>query len=172
MSYIQTYLGGKLDLLEPHVDDVQIEEIAHALSLQCRFNGHCKTFYSVAEHSVRVSWHVPQQDRLWGLLHDAAEAYIGDAVRPLKAELPRFRSIEYDIMVVVAAHFGLDWPMPGSVKAADDRLVVTECRDLMARPPFDWGIDAVPIEQQIEPWAPRSAELRFLRRFTELKWPS
>jgi len=81
---IGLFSGGTFDILNPRAEDVRIEDIAHALSQQCRFTGHTKTFYSVAQHSVLASTLVAAPDELWALLHDASEAYMGDMNRPLK----------------------------------------------------------------------------------------
>lgn len=89
MTWIQTYTGKAFDLLadSTHVADVCLDDIAHALSNTCRFNGHVREFYSVAEHSVHVASLVPEEFRRAALLHDAAEAYCGDVVSPLKIAL-------------------------------------------------------------------------------------
>jgi uncharacterized protein len=83
-DWIQTYTGKQFWPLSPLPEDIVIEDIAHALSMQCRFGGHVRTFYSVAQHSVHVSLLVEPQYALWGLLHDAAEAYLVDLPRPIK----------------------------------------------------------------------------------------
>ncbi|MEM4379972.1 MAG: hypothetical protein QXL01_04720, partial [Thermoplasmatales archaeon] len=80
--WIETYSGKKFDYLAQ--SELDIEDIAHALSNLCRFNGHTRVFYSVAEHSVNVSSMVPPELKIAALLHDAAEAYIGDVPSPLK----------------------------------------------------------------------------------------
>lgn len=86
MSWIQTFTGKKVFPFAMTPDQVCIEDIAHALALKCRFTGHCKRFYSIAEHSVRVSWLVRPEVQLAALLHDAAEAYLPDFARPLKGK--------------------------------------------------------------------------------------
>ncbi len=171
MSWIQTYLGRQFWPLAPRGEDVDIRDIAHSLSLQCRFNGHCSEFYSVADHSVRVAEQLPHNLALWGLLHDAAEAYLGDLTRPLKRqEAARwFNEAEDRLLRVIAASFGLPWPMPAQVRQADDVLLVTEARDLMVTPPADWSIAAEPLPERIQPLAPAVAEERFLVRFENLK---
>ena len=154
--------------MEPTAGEVYIEDIAHALSLLCRFNGHCLRFYSVAEHSVRVSRALDGKAALWGLLHDAGEAYVGDVPRPAKRLLPRFDEIEDRILRVVLTKYGLEWPAPDSVWRADDQLLVTEARDLMSAAPEPWGIDATPLAEPIVPWSPEEAKRAFLARFVEL----
>lgn len=82
--WIQTFTGKQFWPLAPKASDVCIEDIAHALSLKCRFGGHVKKFYSVAEHCVRVMKILKPADQLWGLMHDAAEAYLPDIAAPIK----------------------------------------------------------------------------------------
>lgn len=165
MSWIQTYTGRKFYPLEAQEGDLDLIDIAHSLSLLCRFNGHSRVFYSVAEHSVRVSWALPDALSLWGLLHDAAEAYLSDLPRPIKAEMPFFVDSEQRLMRLIARHFGLEWPMPAEVALADTRLLVTEARDLMAPAPEPWNLGVPPLEQIIEPWNPAEAEQAYLDRF-------
>lgn len=168
MSWIQTYSARPFYPVNPRPDDVYIEDIAHSLSLQCRFNGHCHHFYSVAEHSVRVADILPVDLQLWGLLHDAAEAYVSDLPRPIKVHLPEYQRAEEVVLCAVAEKFGLSWPMPERVREADDRLLVTEARDLMGPPPQSWGLSAEPLPETIEPRTPAQAEALFLKRFEEL----
>ena len=75
-GWIQTYTGRQFWPLDPRIEDIDIHDIAHALSHQCRYSGHCLRFYSVAEHSVLLSHHVAGEHMLWALLHDAWEAYL------------------------------------------------------------------------------------------------
>ncbi|MBI4701274.1 MAG: phosphohydrolase [Deltaproteobacteria bacterium] len=168
MSWIQTFTGKQFFPLDARRADIDERDVAHALSLQCRFNGHCRAFYSVAEHSVRVSQILPDPLALWGLMHDAAEAYLTDLPRPLKEQLPWFRQLEERLLGLIAERFELGWPMPEEVAQADDRLLATEARDLMAPAPAPWGLRAEPLAEQIQPWSPRRAERRFLARFARL----
>jgi len=168
MEWIQTAAGRKFYPLDPRAEDIDIEDIAHALSLNCRFNGHCRTFYSVAEHSVRVSRLLTGDEALWGLLHDASEAYLTDLPRPVKAQMPAFRDWEDKLEKIIIEHFGLNWPMPEAVKTADDRLLSTEARDLMAEPPEVWSWGAAVLEERIEPWTWEDAKRAFLARFEQL----
>lgn len=169
MCWIQTFTGRAFHPLSPRVEEVDIRDIAHALSMNCRFNGHCAYFYSVAEHSVRVSHQVGQGDALWGLLHDAAEAYLTDLPRPAKRALPVFSELEDKLLAVVLEAFGLTMPMPESVALADTLLLATEARDLMAPPPRSWELGTEPLPEIIRPWTPREAEARFLQRYEQLK---
>lgn len=86
-DWIQTFSGKKFFPLEPEKNEYDIHDIAHALSLKCRFGGHCQRFYSVAEHCVRVADIVAPESKLWALLHDAAEAYLPDVCQPIKGDV-------------------------------------------------------------------------------------
>ena len=170
-DWIQTYTGRQFFPLRPRVEDICIEDIAHALSNLCRFTGHVTKFYSVAEHSVRASFCCTQEDALWALLHDASEAYLVDVPRPLKyapvfGEL--YRAFEKQLMDAVCDRFGLPREMPASVKKADDRMLMTEARDLLDPKPIGWRIDAEPYGFTIEPWRPVAAEWTFLEVFYTL----
>ncbi|HEY3358692.1 MAG TPA: phosphohydrolase [Polyangia bacterium] len=168
-AWIETFTGRQFFPLEPRAADVDIADIAHSLALQCRFNGHCRTFYSVAEHSVRVSRLLPPELSLWGLLHDAAEAYVSDLPRPLKHTAPAFREAEDRLLAVIVAQYGLPWPMPEAVHHADEVMLATELRDLMAPPPAPWGLTAAALGETIVPLGPATAEQLFLVRFGELR---
>lgn len=82
--------GNRFDLLDPEASEFDIFDIAHGLANVCRYAGQCRSFYSVAEHSILVSEIVPSF-AFEALMHDAAEAFIGDITRPLKALLPEYR---------------------------------------------------------------------------------
>jgi uncharacterized protein len=177
-SFIETFMGEAFEPLHPNPDQIWIEDIAHSLSLQCRFNGHTKEFYSVAEHCVRVSWLLedweePTEVQLWGLLHDASEAYLTDIPSPLK-QLPAFeayRAAEEAVMWTVCNRFGLPWEEPEAVRFADQSMLATEARDLMPYVPEHWqsleGMAEASI--RITPWEPREAKRKFLNRFCELR---
>lgn len=169
MSWIQTFTGRRFTPRQPHPGDFDIRDVAHSLSLLCRFNGHCRPFYSVAEHSVRVSRVCAPEAALWGLLHDLGEAYIGDLPRPIKPMFPAFEEIEDRLLCTAAEAFGLPWPMPADVRRADDILLATEARDLMADPPEPWPLAELPLAERITPVGPEEAERLFLERFEQLK---
>lgn len=178
---MQTHSGAQFYPFDVRPGDFDIEDIAHALSNQCRFAGHTREFYSVAQHSVLVSNEV---ERLFGkshpmcvewsllaLLHDAPEAYIGDLVRPIKetAAMAPYRLLDHEIGTVLAEQFKLDnsstaW---GVVKACDDLLLAWEARDLMGDPEWAQAMPSPPPEK-IEPWTMTLGRAVFLSRFSEL----
>lgn len=131
---LRTYTGKDISPLAVTIDDINIEDIAHGLALTCRFSGQCSVFFSVAQHSLMVSELVPPEDALWGLLHDASEAYLGDVPRPLKGYLDRYRNIETMFMATIADKYGLSWPIPESVHHVDQQVLSTELACLIARP--------------------------------------
>jgi len=169
-DWMQTYSGGVFWPLEPQPEDVEILDIAHALSNLCRYAGHTRCFYSVAHHSVLVSRIVPPKDAVWGLMHDAAEAYCIDLPRPIKhsPEAEGYRNIENRIMAAICRRFEMDPRQPDSVEEADLVMLATERRDLMAPPPRPWRRDGTPLVERIEPWSPLQAEIAFLSRAMEL----
>lgn len=164
-NWFQTMSGAQYWPLDPDPEDVRLDDIAHGLAYQCRFNGHVRDFYSIAQHSVLVSEIVPPEHAMWGLMHDAAEAYIGDMIRPLKLHMPQYREIEALNMRAICERFGLDAVEPPEVKAADNVLLMTERRDLLAKPPKPWTERAEPAKWRIVPWPPRYARDQFLARF-------
>jgi hypothetical protein len=105
---ITTYSGRRVDLLAPTADDVDFVDIAHALSMVCRFGGHCGRFLSVAEHCLLVSALLPPRLALVGLLHDAHEAYLGDVVTPLKRVLPGYVEIARRWDEAISEKFNVD----------------------------------------------------------------
>ena len=175
-DWILTYTGRQFCLGDPRPEDVDIEDIAHALSLICRFTGHCLRFYSVAEHSLLVVRNLPKKCQAWGLLHDAAEAYVNDLARPLKtsARLSDYRLIEDRILYVVLGRFGLQprglpgaW-IPPEVKQADLRALATERRDLMNPSGPEWNLGVEPYEQVISTTDQYGIKTAFLAQAREL----
>ena len=170
-DWIQTFRGRQFWPLAPRAGEVFLDDIAHHLAHQCRFTGAVRVFYSVAQHSVLVSLQAPVgADPLWGLLHDAAEAYLVDVARPVKHSpaFATYREAEARLMGVICDRFGLPQEEPAWVKLADNALLMTERRDLMAPPPRPWSPGPAPLADLIEPWSPYLAEARFLARFAEL----
>lgn len=167
----QMFSGEQFDPLCADVDSIHIEDIAHALSLACRFGGHCRKFYSVAQHSVLCALHVPLKFKFEALMHDATEAYIGDMVKPLKVQMPEFNRVEARLWKVIADKYGLPDKLSKQVQAVDARALGAERRDLMDnRFHHRWrSLDGVrPWKDKIVPWTPEASEGRFLRLFNFL----
>ena len=177
---IVTYTGKVFDLLDPQPEMVCIEDIAHSLAYQCRYTGHPREFYSVAQHCVLMAEADLPGDPLVRLLHDAAEAYIGDIARPWKqllfidiAQRTLFRHFpvkewEARIQKVIGLALGVDLSYSAEVKAADNRMMATEIRDLMPKSDA-YGVDAEPFEQIIRPRRPEWVEQAFLAEYEHLK---
>lgn len=161
--------GNYFNLLAPDESEFTILDIAHALSNLCRFNGHTREFYSVAQHSVLVSQIVPFEDQMSGLMHDAAEALVGDMVRPFKNILPDYRVIEKSVEDAVLKRFDIS-TIPASVTHADLILLATERRDLLPHDDRQWALltGITPLDARIEPWTPTRAEFEFLNRYSFL----
>jgi len=173
-DWLQTFSGIRFWPLDPRPEEICIEDIAHALAMQCRFAGHSKQFYSIAEHSVHVSYLCDPGDELWGLLHDASEAYLCDLPRPIK-HLPvmgEYQAAEKRLQQAIAERYGLSSEMPGSVKLADNIMLSVEARELMAPLDPDWDRWLIPTSDLGivlgGTRSPAEAEAYFLARFREL----
>lgn len=170
-DWIMTYTGVHFYPLDCRQEEIRIEDIAHALACSNRFTGHTKTPYSIAHHSWLVSYYCDHKDALWGLLHDASEAYLHDIPRPLK-KLPlmnHYSLLESNLMQDICDKFGLGYGQPESVTIADNRALATEGRDLMPYDEtFSWSIYGRPFGEHITPWSWQIAEQKFLERFKEL----
>ena len=142
-NWMQTHGGRRFTPFAPTVSDIEIGDIAHSLSMQCRFNGHISEFYSVASHSCRVHDLCSREAKVWGLLHDAAEAYVSDIVSPLKAGLPDFRGVEATVEAAIIERFGisLNSDIIAEVKYWDMHCAFEEGERLLAKPEMleDWG---------------------------------
>jgi hypothetical protein len=171
-DWIQTYTGKQYWPTDPRPEDVDIRDIAHALSMLCRFGGHCLRFYSVAEHSVHIArWLFPRYGAhvaLCGLMHDATEAYVTDVPRPLKPFLMGYKQIERDNWLAIAGSFGLPAKLPPIVREADTRALSEEARQNMAACVAEWSAVAEPLGFTLEYWDTEQAELEFLAEFHEL----
>lgn len=167
-NWMQTFTGRQFWPLDPRADEVFIEDIAHALSLACRFGGHCERFYSVAEHSYLASYIVPPEDALVALLHDASEAYVVDIPRPLKPYLAGYKDIETRVWLAIAERFGVSPDMPASVKIADNAMLLAEAEQIMKPHPAPWSVPGEAANVAIYGMRPAEAEHKFLARFAEL----
>lgn len=193
-NWMQTIGGRAFFPLDPRPEDVDIKDIAHALSHVCRFGGHCTKFYSVADHSVRVSDAIrgaggTVAEQFEGLMHDAAEAYVGDMVWPLKqaTDVAGYKRVERLVEATIAERFQLPREQSAIVKKFDLVLLSTEKRDLMndgvgredgsrregaaAREKLGaWHCDVFEaLPERIEPLTPEAARLRFLDVFFDLR---
>jgi 5'-deoxynucleotidase YfbR-like HD superfamily hydrolase len=172
-GWMQTFSGNRYYPLDPKPEDINVQDIAHALSHQCRFGGHCDKFYSVSQHSVLVSKLVEEmtggnkQMALCGLLHDAGEAYLVDVPRPVKIQLEGYDEMEDNLLKVIAEKFKLDEIFNDVVKEADDKVLATEARDLMQVDHKTWKLPE-PCEFEIKPVGPVASKTMFLKRFKEL----
>lgn len=178
VNYIYTVSGRKFYPLDPRGEDIVVEDIGHALSNLCRFTGHVKEFYSVAEHCLRVSLLLEDQGynnriQLGGLLHDASEAYLSDISTPVKCDslLAGYRAAEHQLELVIAD--ALDCPeiFEGAVKRADTTLLVTEARDVLCQGFYEsFKPMAHPLNEVVFPMGPELARAKFLDRYHTLRY--
>jgi len=158
--------GRYFDFTRPEDCVFDILDIAHGLSNICRFGGQCQTFYSVAQHSVYVSHLVPEEHRMSALLHDAAEAFLGDIPRPLKGLLPEYKKLEERVEWVIATRFDLAYPWSQEIKRADNAMLLAEQYQIM-RNHDEWTslqhVQAARIH--ISAWDPQEARKQFLDRY-------
>lgn len=168
-DWLQTYQGHRFYPLSPRAEDIDPIDIAHALSLLCRYGGHVERFYSVAEHCVALSHAVERKDALAALLHDATEAYVADVVRPLKRYLPDYQQIEAAVWRAICGRFDLDLTLPPAVKDADTRILLDERNVLMPNTRYSWEQENLqPLGVPIRAWGPRKAEKHYALRLAEL----
>lgn len=166
---ILTADGRYFDFTDPDPAVITLNAIARGLANTCRFGGQCRPFYSVAEHSVWVSRLVPPHLAVHGLLHDAAEAFIGDIPKPLKEMLPDYQAIEARVERVLFAQFGFI-SLPPEVKHIDRVMLATEQRQIMHnRDEWKWTADTQPADIVLECLQPEQAYRAFLNRALELE---
>ena len=174
-AFMQTYTGKQVWPLDIRPGDLDIIDIAHSLSMQGRYAGHCIRFYSVAEHSVLVAKYLRDHGHdattvFKGLMHDSTESYLVDVPRPVKAFLTGYKEIEAALWVSIAAWLGLSAEMPAAVKSADDRILLDERNQNMAPATYEGGWPvAEPLGVTLQYWSPAEAEAQFLDMFAELK---
>lgn len=159
-AYIQTFTGRQFFIEDPRPEDVDIRDIAHALSMICRFTGHVSRFYSVAEHSLLVAKNLPVKYQAFGLLHDASEAYLTDVSGPLKSlvALAEYKNLEIRATQCIFARFGLPFWIPEQVKSIDRSALVAERNALFSLPEgavWSWKEDlddVSPLRCEISGW--------------------
>lgn len=178
-DWIQTYTGKRFYPLEPDADLICIKDIAHSLSMQCRFNGHTAKFYSVAEHSVKLSreffcgWHY----KLAALLHDASEAYLSDIPRPIKHEPSMwfYRVAEKNLQTMIFDKFCPGWEQAEKdIKKNDALILAHECHTPTILAAGCEGFTLVDIHPedkltQFDHWPPDVAEHNFLSEYQRLQ---
>ena len=174
--YLQTVSGRWVNPFDPDPEQLDAGDIARALANQCRFGGHSRVFYSVAQHSVIVSELVEQrggdaEDVFAALMHDASEAYLGDMPHPIKHRSPlgaAFKAAEGHLEEVIRERFAIKPDVP-EIKRADRALLATE-RRVFSGESWHWPeLDGVePLELELSAWAPEEAARAFRERFAEL----
>lgn len=177
MSYSQTRTGRRVYFANPQPEQFHIDDIAHALSNICRFTGHTKTFYSVAQHCCMASDLVMHHCKYEALMHDASEAYLSDIASPLKALLVDYQNIEARMETVLRSRFLLPAGQTAAVKHADLVCLGLEKRDLLSPdlmdPDEEWEmLEGLQLPLlRVDPWSPAKACLEFLDRFDRLAPP-
>lgn len=167
---ILLHSGNYWNYLTPETSIITIDDIAHGLANESRYNGQTSDFYSVAQHSVWVSLLVQPEHAMAALLHDCNEAVMKDIMKPLKRLLPDYCALEQKSEAAILSRFGITLPLDPSIKRADMIMLATEKRDLMpvnSGYQFDCG-DIKPISDYIVPMPPRVAKAWFLERYHEL----
>jgi len=172
--WLQTYSGLIYNIMSPNLEHISIIDIAHSLSMQCRYNGHTKKFYSVAEHSCilcdfAINHDYPLSSRKWALMHDASETYLGDIIRPFKIILNGYQVYEDITLTAIAKKFELNLPIPNDIQIIDLLILNNERKHLLIPNIFDWGIGEESLSDiKIECWEPSQAKKEFTDRFIKL----
>lgn len=171
-KFIETYTGRKFYPLYPDRAAISVIDFAHAISNQCRYSGHARDFYSVAQHSCLLATYTekvlkrPAVECLQILTHDAPEGYLVDIARPVKQYMPEYRKWDHGINEVIREWLGVSHlPIPDYQDELDGRIIVDERAQLMSDSGNDWGHRLDPLGIVIEPWEPRRAELQFLLQY-------
>lgn len=172
-DWMQLYSGKQFWPMDPRADEIEIEDIAHSLSMQCRYAGHCIRFYSVAEHSVLLARFFldcgQPETAMWALLHDASEAYLVDVPRPVKPFLPGYKEAEAKVMEAVCERFGLPLEMPREVHDADSAIIGNE-RENMRPCVAEWYATGEPLAGvELFYWTPEKVEAAFLSAYREIE---
>lgn len=167
---IKVSAGHYVDLANPDPSTIEVKSIAAALSKVCRFGGHCPQFYSVAEHCIHATALACSEgytgDALIAVfLHDAAEAYIGDMVKPLKVTMPQYGEAEQRIEAAIQAAFGVDFSKWMDVIKRFDRAMLKAEKVTMWPEDTEKWLGFSEIEDRVvkfQFWEPSQAEMQFL----------
>jgi 5'-deoxynucleotidase YfbR-like HD superfamily hydrolase len=154
---IRTFSGKWVNVFDPTPDMFCIEDIAHALSQQCRFGGHLSVFYSVAQHSVLCSRLVSVEHKLSALLHDSSEAFLLDIPRPIKNHLSNYKDIEHNLMNMLSDIFKFQYPLSNEVKETDEKMLQIE-----------WDTFVIKSITEIEVWSVSQAKEEFIKEYYKL----
>lgn len=157
--------------INPHIvnhEDLNPYWIAKSLSKVCRYNGHTKHFYSVAQHSVYVSLVVPREHAFCGLMHDATESICQDIIRPLKITWAEYAKIEEGVWQALSVKFGLPLQIPAEVKRADNEVLLAERDQLLPKSETKWHFTEEPADIKIEEMNDRQAFDFFAERWNQL----
>jgi hypothetical protein len=177
---VETFTGRYVDLADPKPETFDLRDIAHALANTCRFGGHSRVFYSVAEHAVRVADKLIDEHysdfALAGLHHDDAEAYLGDIPRPLKPLLGEpYRAMTRAVDDAITEALGNLWGESyylrcNQVRSADEWMLHVEARSMMASAGQGWSLGPPrwPVYGMQLGMEPYEAEALFLRRHEQL----
>lgn len=176
MSNFVTTRDGHLFYFDQlNVESIPLHSVAHSLSQQCRFNGHIEEHYSVAEHSVHISHLVLEyggspDTALYGLLHDASEAFMGDMPRPLKKMFPAFSNLESRIMEKYCELYSIDDPDVKMVQWLDCNIVRDEAEKFYAEPP-EWTKEYASVihPDRLLGWDAMAVKYIFLEQFQHLQ---
>lgn len=169
--WIMTYTGIKFFPFNPDIDSFVIEDIAHSLANQCRFNGHTKSYYSVAQHSVNVS-RICGEHSLCGLLHDGTEAYFSDLPTPIKKRMNNVVNMENNLACTLSRKFGFPFPFPEEVKDADKSMLNIEGMEFMGWEERYYDevpeIDMYECSVDMYPHTPDTAKKMFLEEYEKI----
>lgn len=151
---IRTFSGAYINVFAPELDDIHIEDGAHAMSMQCRFGGHTKDFYSVAEHSLWVAERVPSKLKLEALLHDMTEAFLVDIPKPIKRGLDDYNRAENTLMIAIAKKFNIQYPFHKKIKVVDRAALKYEWKNKV-------------LANNFKSMTPKQAKKEFMKKFKE-----
>lgn len=167
-----TVTGTLINIHEPTESSIKILDIANALSMLCRFGGHVRRFYSVAQHSVLVMALAPEELKKEALLHDAAEAFVGDVIKPLKNLVGEpYDIIEFRFSQVIYQKFGLDRHKLEAIKKYDLMALQLEHKALQVGNATDLVTAMNRTDMMIGQdcyWTPFVAKCKFLEEFNRL----